>query len=336
MALARPGAPTLEMVAARAGVSRATVSRVVNGSPKVSSDVASAVRVAIDELGYVPNRAARMLVSKQSHALALLVPEDMSHFFGDPYLASIVTGIHDRLAAEDYVLNLIVAATTPNEKTTRYLQGGNVDGALVVSHHSSDTFLPHLTDTLPVVFGGRPPFEAGGYVVDVDNIAGARRAVEHLVSIGRKRIAHIAGPSSMVASEERLHGYHSALATAGLTPGPIVDGDFTLRGGTEAMRKILTMDSSIDAVFVASDLMAAGAMTVLRAQGFSVPRDIAVVGYDDSIAATTADVPITTIRQPSRQMGAAMVDVLMSVLRGDPDVPRLTILPTDFVRRQSA
>lgn len=336
MAFGRPGAPTLEMVAARAGVSRATVSRVVNGSPKVSHDVASTVRVAIDELGYVPNRAARMLVSKQAHALALLVPEDMSHFFGDPYLASIVTGIHDRLAAEDYVLNLIVAATTPNEKTIRYLQGGNVDGALVVSHHASDTFLPHLTDTLPVVFGGRPTFEAGGYVVDVDNVAGARTAVEHLISIGRKRIAHIAGPSSMVASEERLKGYHQALVAHGMQPGPVVDGDFTLRGGTDAMRQILVADPQIDAVFVASDLMAAGAMTVLRAQGYAVPDDVAVVGYDDSVAATTADVPITTIRQPSRHMGGAMVDVLMAVLRGEPDIPRLTILPTEFVRRQSA
>lgn len=330
-------APTLEMVGARAGVSRATVSRVVNGSPKVSPEIAEAVKAAIAELGYVPNRAARSLASKQAHAIALVVPEDMTHFFGDLYFASIVVGINDRLQASDYVLNLIVASTDPDGKTMRYLQGGNVDGAFVVSHHTSDTFLVQLTQVLPVVFGGRPPDHVqGGYVVDVDNVAGARQATEHLLSLGRRRIAHISGPATMPGGIDRVTGFQQVLREAGLEPGPVVEGDFTLRGGTEAMRQVLAKDSKIDGIFVASDLMAAGAMTVLRSAGISVPGDVAVVGYDDSEAATSTDVPLTTVRQPSEQMGAAMADILIDTLRGRSDHPRMTILPTELVRRASA
>jgi len=329
--------PTLEMVGAHAGVSRATVSRVVNGSPKVSPQIAAAVRAAISELGYVPNRAARSLASKQSHAIALVVPEDMAHFFGDLYFASIVVGINDRLQDSDYVLNLMVASEERYGKTMRYLQGGNVDGAFVVSHHTSDRFLDALTDVIPVVFGGRPADRiTGGYVVDVDNVAGGRLAGEHLLSIGRRRIAHIAGPATMPAGIDRERGFRSALEDAGVEPGPSVEGDFTSPGGANAMRAILAQDPDIDAVFVASDLMASGAMTVLREAGVDVPGDVAIVGYDDSEAATASVVPLTTVRQPSEAMGAAMVDILLGVLRGEEDHPRLTILPTELIVRSSA
>jgi LacI family transcriptional regulator len=330
-------APTLEMVGAHAGVSRATVSRVVNGSPKVSDEIAQTVRASIAELGYVPNRAARSLASKQAHAIALVVPEDMTHFFGDLYFASIVVGINNRLQASDYVLNLIVASTRPDGKTMRYLQGGNLDGALVVSHHTDDTFLVTLTEKMPVVFGGRPAENiTGGYVVDVDNVEGARQATQRLISIGRKRIAHISGPVTMPGGIDRVTGFKVTLAEAGLEPGPIAVGDFTMRSGTEAMRKILAEDPTIDGVFVASDLMAAGAMTVLRAAGKSVPGDVAMVGYDDSEAATSTEVPLTTVRQPSEEMGAAMADILIDVLNGAEDMPRMTILPTELVIRSSA
>ena len=330
-------APTLEMVGAHAGVSRATVSRVVNGSPKVSEEIARTVRQAIAELGYVPNRAARTLASKRANAIALVVPENMTRLFGDLYLATIIVGINDRLQDSDYVLNLMVASADPKGKTMRYLQGGNIDGALVVSHHTDNTFLSTLTSTLPVVFGGRPaPGIDGGYVVDVDNVAGARTGTEHLVSIGRKNIATITGPSTMRVGAEREEGFLAALAAAGLTPGPIVEGDFTLPGGAAAMRTVMERDSTIDGIFVASDLMAAGAMTVLTSMGVKVPTDIAIVGYDDSEAARMTDVPLTTVRQPSEQMGMAMVDILIDVLNGAGDRPRMTILPTELVVRSSA
>ncbi len=330
-------APTLEMVGAHAGVSRATVSRVVNGSPKVSEEIVQTVRAAIAELGYVPNRAARSLASKQSNAIALVVPEDMTRLFGDLYLATIIVGINDRLEASDYVMNLMVASTDPHGKTMRYLQGGNVDGALVVSHHTDNTFLSALTGILPVVFGGRPVDGIdGGYVVDVDNVAGARKGTERLISIGCKRIATITGPKDMRVGTEREAGFLGALADAGLTPGPVVEGDFTLPGGAAAMRVVMEQDPTIDGIFVASDSMAAGAMTVLTSMGKRVPTDVAMVGYDDSEAARSTEVPLTTIRQPSVETGAAMVDTLIAVLHGAEDMPRTRILPTELIIRASA
>ncbi|WP_309620650.1 LacI family DNA-binding transcriptional regulator, partial [Salinibacterium sp.] len=175
MTLELPGrrvAPTLEAVAAEAGVSRSTVSRVVNGSTQVRPDVTTAVNAAIDRLNYIPNRAARSLANRQTMAIALVVPEDTSRFFGDPFFAQIVQGITQGLEDSDYVLNLQLASpSAPSAKTIRYLLGGNVDGAIVVSHHSGDDFFTTLDATIPVVFGGRPflPELHTNNYVDVDN-----------------------------------------------------------------------------------------------------------------------------------------------------------------------
>ena len=204
----RPPAATLEMVAAEAGVSRSTVSRVVNGSPKVRPDVVDTVNAAISRLNYVPNRAARSLASRQTYAIALLVPEDNTRFFGDPYFAAVVKGITSRLDDSDYILNLLVVSSDPARKTMRYLQGGNVDGAIVVSHHSGDRDLVELSETLPLVFGGRPTIPDVGecYFVDVDNFSGAVQATQRLVDLGRKRIGTITGATDMPASIDRLAG----------------------------------------------------------------------------------------------------------------------------------
>ncbi|MDN4474793.1 LacI family DNA-binding transcriptional regulator [Demequina sp. SYSU T00192] len=333
----RHPAPTLELVAARAGVSRATVSRVVNGSPSVSPPIAAAVRRAVQELGYVPNRAARSLVSQQSQAIALVAPEDVNRFFGDLFFADIVSGIDSRLEDSDYVLNLMIANHEPSGKTMRYLGGGAVDGAIVVSHHTSDRFLRRITEALPVVFGGRPSVSGlDTYVVDVDNVAGAATATRRLIERGCRRIGLIAGPLTMQGSIDRVTGWRQALDEAGVEAGPVVDGDFTMFGGTAAMREMLEGRDRVDGVFVASDLMAAGAIPVLLDRGIRIPDDVAVVGFDDSAAALTAGVPLTTVRQPSREMGWRMADILIKVLAGQADVPRELILPTELVVRESA
>ncbi|WP_061964686.1 LacI family DNA-binding transcriptional regulator [Demequina aurantiaca] len=325
------------MVAERAGVSRATVSRVVNGSPKVHPSSADAVRTAIAELGYVPNRAARSLASQQSHAIALVAPEDVTRFFGDVYFASIVAGIHSRLDQSDYVLNLMVASPDPSAKMMRYLAGGAVDGVAVVSHHTSDHSLEQISGILPIVFGGRPAVTGvDAYVVDVDNVAGAATATQRLVERGCRRIATITGPDSMQSALDRIQGWRGVLDANGLEPGPRVDGDYTVLGAQRAMREILDRDPSIDGVFIASDLMTTGAMPVLTDRGYAIPGDVAVVGYDDSPAADACEVPLTTVRQPSVDMGRTMADILIDVLAGNVDRPRTTIMPTELVVRQSA
>lgn len=333
----RTSAPTLELVAERAGVSRATASRVVNGSPKVHPASADAVRAAIAELGYVPNRAARSLVSQQSNAIALVAPENVARFFGDVYFAAIVAGIHSRLEQSDYVLNLMVASPDPSAKMMRYLAGGAVDGVAVVSHHTSDHSLERISGILPIVFGGRPAVTGvDAYVVDVDNVQGGATATRRLVERGCRRIATIAGPSSMQSALDRVEGWRQVLAAHGLEPGPVIDGDYTVLGGRRAMHQILDRDPSIDGVFVASDLMTTGAMPVLLERGYAIPDDVAVVGYDDSPAADTCEVPLTTVHQPSEEMGRQMADILIDVLAGNMDRPRTTIMGTELVVRESA
>jgi len=337
-ASARRAAPTLEAVAAEAGVSRSTVSRVVNGSTQVRPDVVAAVNAAIDRLHYVPNRAARSLANRQTMAIALVVPEDTSRFFGDPFFAEIVQGISQGLEDSDYVLNLQLASpSSPSEKTIRYLLGGNVDGAIVVSHHSGDDFFTTLDEMLPVVFGGRPfhPEQHQNSYVDVDNRAGSALGTQYLIDLGRRRIATVAGPANMQAAIDRHQGWLDAVSGAGLPTDLFAYGDFTMASGAAAMRELLDRDPTLDGVFVASDLMASGAISVLRERGIRVPDDVAVVGFDNSSAATSGEIGITTVNQPSREMGFEMARMLLAQLRGEP-TERERVMPTRMVIRDSA
>lgn len=326
---------TIEEVASAAGVSRSTVSRVVNGSTAVSPEALESVRRAIAELNYVPNRAARSLASRQTHAIALIVPEDTTRFFGDPFFAAIVSGINARLGRSDYVLNLFIANDDPGDKTTAYVRSGAVDGAIVVSHHTSDLFIDRIAQAVPVVYGGRPARERErDYYVDVDNTRGAHDATVYLIERGHRDIASITGPLTMPAGIDRLEGFREALRAWGLSEGAIEDGNFTADGGAAAMRRILDRGTVPDAVFIASDLMARGALTVLAQAGLRVPQDVAIIGFDDSPVATSVSPQLTTMRQPSFAQGERMASVLLDLLAGQH--PRhVTILETELIVRES-
>lgn len=365
-------APTLEMVAHLAGVSRATVSRVVNGSPLVTAAVVETVNRAIAELNYVPNRAARSLASRKTNVVALIVPESTSTVFNDPFFASIIQGIARYLNTTDYTLNLLLESEASAAKTRRYLVSGNVDGALVVSHHSGDDSYTKLERAIPMVFGGRPvpasesavavgmgsadgvtgaagaagsaattgsdvagPDSGSSYFVDVDNVASARLATAHLIGLGRKRIATIGGRPDMPAGIDRLYGWRDELAGAGLDTSLVELGDFGVESGAAAMRRLLDRDPNLDAVFVANDQMAVGAYSVLREAGKSIPADVAVVGFDDDLYASAVEPGLTTIHQPSSELGAKMAETLLQLLSGGTP-PRATIMPTSLILRGSA
>ena len=339
---ARRVVPTLEAVAAAAGVSRSTVSRVVNGSSQVSPEVLAAVQDAIRALNYSPNRAARSLANNRTLAIALVIPEEASRFFGDPYFAAIVQGITRELDTSDYVLTLQLAQSRPSEKTIRYLTGGNVDGALVASHHSGNAFLQTLQETMPVVYNGRPmrfdtvpALTQSAYFVDVDNAAAAAAGTQYLIDRGRERIGIIAGPPDMPAGADRAEGSLRALSAAGRSRERVAYGDFSQVSGARAMRELLDRFPDLDSVFVASDLMATGAVSVLRERGRSVPGDVAVVGFDDSPAASSGDIRLTTVHQPAEAMGAKMAQMMLSLLRGEP-VEHQCIMETHIVERDSA
>ena len=327
---------TIEEVAAAAGVSRSTVSRVVNGSTAVSPEALESVQRAIAHLNYVPNRAARSLASRQTHAIALIVPEDTTRFFGDPFFAAIVSGINARMSRSDYVLNLFIASDDPGDKTTSYVRSGAVDGAIIVSHHTSDTFIDRIAAIVPVVYGGRPVrTRERDYYVDVDNVRGAHDATTYLIESGRRRIATITGPPDMPAGVDRLRGYRDALAAWDLPQGAVEDGNFTADGGAAAMRRILDAPGPLpEAIFVASDLMARGVLAVLSGENLRVPDDIAIVGFDDSPVATAVTPQLTTMRQPSFAQGERMAGVLLDLLAGKH--PRhVTILETELIVRDS-
>jgi DNA-binding LacI/PurR family transcriptional regulator len=336
----RRSGTTLEEVATRAGVSRATVSRVVNGSPRVSADIRRDVEAAITELGYVPNRAARSLVTGRTGSIAVVITEPTGRLFNDPFFPRLLRGVSGALAARDLQLVLLMPSSAADaERTGDYLTAGHVDGTLLVSLHGQDPLPDLLTKAgVPLVIGGRPLQVAGTSYVDVDNRGGARSAVEHLLLHGRRVIATIAGPKDMAPGVDRLAGYHDALDAAGVKPDASLEdsGDFTQDDGMAAMTRLLAARPDIDAVFAASDLMAAGAITVLEAAGRRVPEDVAIVGYDDSPIALTLRPALTSVRQPIEEMGHEMTRLLIELVEGPDPVPRRVILATGLVQRASS
>ena len=330
-------APTLEMVAAAAGVSRSTVSRVINDSPKVTPEALAAVQAAIDKLGYVPNRAARILASRRTMSIALVIPENTAKFFADPYFAAVVQGVATYLSETDYTLILLIAAESDAEKTRSYLQAGNVDGAIILSHHSDDRSYVALARSIPVVFGGRPTSVdgVGAYYVDVDNVLAAQEVTERLIQNGRTRIATIAGPQNMSAGIDRLQGWQLALDGAGLATDLIEYGDFSPASGDEAMRRLLERGVPFDGVFIASALMASGALAVTRDNGIRVPDDLGVVTFDNNYAAQSAQPPLTTVEQPTIEVGREMADVLLRLIDGQ-RVHTVSMMPTTIIDRDSA
>ncbi|GIF11087.1 LacI family DNA-binding transcriptional regulator [Actinoplanes teichomyceticus] len=331
--------PTLEAVARRAGVSRATVSRVVNGSTTVAATIREAVTRAVDELGYVPNQAARSLVTQRTDSIALILPETANRVFSDDlFFPAIIRGVGTELEAADKQLVLMMTGSEAgHHRVERYAVAGHVDGVMFASIHGADPLPGALARRgIPVVCSGRP-MNAGTPVpyVDVDHAGGVAAAVRHLIATGRQRIATIAGPQDMVAGIERLAGYTGTLREAG-RPEIVVAGDFTRESGIEGMRALLAREPSLDAVFVASDLMAHGALLALREAGRRVPDDVAVIGFDDFEISRYSDPPLTTVRQPIAEMGRTLARQMLRLVGGGTELPEPVVLPTELIVRDSA
>ena len=332
--------PTLEAVARRAGVSRATVSRVVNGSTTVAVAIRDAVNAAVEELGYVPNQAARSLVTQRTESIALILPETASRVFSDDlFFPAVIRGVSLELEAADKQLVLMMAGSAAShDRVERYAMAGHVDGVMFASMHGADPLPGSLARIgIPVVCSGRPmnPPATPIPYVDVDHFGGVSQAVEHLLAKGRRRIATIAGPQDMVAGVDRLNGYRAALEGAGLTGHEAV-GDFTRESGVKAMDRLLAEDPRLDAVFVASDMMAHGALQALKDAGRRVPQDVSVIGFDDFDISRYSDPPLTTVRQPIVDMGRTMASQMLGMVDDRLDVPHAVVLPTELVVRGSA
>ncbi|WP_433040930.1 LacI family DNA-binding transcriptional regulator [Dactylosporangium sp. CS-033363] len=328
--------PTINDVAAAAGVSRGTVSRVLNGGRDVSDTAQAAVERAMRKTGYVVNQHARSLVTQRSGSVAFILSEPQDRLFEDPNFNVLLHGCTEALARHDITLLLTLASSIEDRKRIgRYLTAGHVDGALLVSTHRGNPLIPELLDRgLPVVACGKPlGYERRTAYVAADDRDGAHQMVDYLRSTGRRRIATITGPLDTPGGTERLAGYRDALGDDA-DPALIANGDYTRAGGEAAMVRLLEQAPDLDAVFVASDLMAAGALNALYSAGKRVPSDVAVGGFDDSQVAAGTQPPLTTIRQPYPRISAEMVRILLGLIEGES--PAAVVVPTELVIRESA
>ncbi len=331
--------PTLEQVAALAGVGRGTASRVINGSEHVSEHSRRAVEAAIAELRYVPNAAARTLKTRRTDTVALVIAEPADRIFGEPFFAGIVRGISTAMAEAGKQLVLMLSqAGSRSAHLESYLTRHHVDGALLLSLHDDDELPATIRARgLPMVVGGRNG-DMDAPWVDVDNERGAALAAQLLLDTGHQVIATITGPFDMTAGRDRYVGFEAALKAAGrtLTEDLVATGDFSRESGSRAMADLLARRPDVDGVFCANDPMAAAALRVLQEAGRSVPGDAAVIGFDDSSLALTTKPSLTTISQHLEDMGRAMVGLLLEQLgEADPTPPRSRLLGVTLVERES-
>jgi DNA-binding LacI/PurR family transcriptional regulator len=341
-----PRPPTLDEVAAAAGVSRATVSRVINGIRNVDPKLHEAVWSAVGATRYVPNRMARSLVTRRTGTIAFVVsdsePHDddpfMTRLFSDPYFGRVVGGLMSVLRTEGMQLGLhIVGSEDMRARLVGDLRQGHADGAIVLSLPAHDTLPGLLTQArIPATMIGRPGNSVPISYVDVANAAGAALAADHLVRRGCSRIGMLTGPVDVPASQERMTGFRNALARHGNAYVPMAVGNFTRVSGEEAMRGLLATEPDLDGVFAANDLMAQGAIAVLHESGRRVPDDVAVIGFDDSSAALACRPLLTTVRHPLEQMAAMGARMLLDSIEQPAPRPTCVIYDPELVRRASA
>ncbi|WP_062465229.1 LacI family DNA-binding transcriptional regulator [Demequina soli] len=326
--------PTIDDVAREAGVSRGTVSRVLNGGHWVSDGSRVQVERAIKSTGYRINPHARSLATSRTGSVGFLLTESYERFFADPNFLQILRACADALAEHGMTLVLIMADTLEERRrATDYLTGGHVDGALVVSsHRDSQEFMRTLLDArLPVISAGVPlGFEDQVGHATADDEGGARAMVEHLRAKGRTRLVHIAGPQDTSGGTSRLRAFREVMGEDG-GDERVAYGDYSRESGRRAMRELLAREVAFDGVFCANDLMAAGAMDVLSAAGIAVPEDVAVAGFDDAPISLETDPPLTTVRQPFDRVSEEMVRLLVDEISGRA-AARVT-LPTEIVER---
>jgi len=327
----------LEEIAKLSGVSRSTVSRVINNHPRVNPKTRERVYEVIQRLDYHPSAAARRLAGGRTNILGLVIPMGVPRLFTDPFFPLLIQGVSQACSAHDHSVMLWVAEPEYERRTIRQvLQNKMIDGVIIASAILDDPLLEALMEgDLPFILVGRHPAAPQVSYVDVDNFNSSREVVTYLLRLGYQRIGTISGPQNMIAGLDRLEGYKAALRQWGVPVDPdfTVEGDFTEDGGYNAMQRLLPHHPQ--ALFCASDAMAIGAMRALREASLRVPENVAVASFDDLPFSAHSEPPLTTVRQPIQRLGAVAVETLMEIIAHPEAPPRCVILPTELVIRAS-
>jgi LacI family transcriptional regulator len=327
---------TLEDIARLSGVSRSTVSRVINADVNVKNETRRKVQQVINSYNFQPNLAARGLASGRTNVIGVVIPAGVSVIFTDPYFPQLLQGVSAVCHTRDYSVMLWLAEPEYERRMiSRILHNGLVDGVVVASIPMNDPIIQSLIESkMPFILIGRPPTADVNYL-DVDNQQSGCKATKHLVRLGYKRIATITGPLNQVAGYDRYQGYLKALQDSEypVRLELVAEGNFTEEGGYYAMQRLLKYKP--DSVFAASDMMAYGAMRALREANLRIPDDVAVVGFDDIPTSSKTVPPLTTVRQPVFQMGSRAVDVLINLIETGTKSTQKVILDTELVVRES-
>lgn len=329
--------PTLEEIAHLAGVSRSTVSRVINEQTSVKEETRERVLQVIQEANFRPSTAARRLAGGRSGIYGLVIPMGVATLFTDPYFPILLQSVSATCNSQAYSVMLWLAEPEHERNMIGQIINNDIlDGVIVSSMAINDPIITALENShVPFVLIGRDPYHPSASFIDIDNRGGARKIVNHLIKQGRKRIATITGPQNMIASLDRLDGYKQALSEAGLSVDPemIKDGKFTDNGGYRSTVSLL--DKQPDAIFAASDLMCLGVLRALNERDYQVPDDIAVVGFDDAPFSKTTEPALTTVVQRTDQLGSRAVEILTELIENSNPFSMHDIIPTEIVIRQS-
>ena len=328
---------TIDLVAQAAGVSRATVSRVMNGSAKVSPDTEKSVLKAIKKYNYTPNLTARRLAGGRSGLVALVLEESSEEFFLNPFWGFVVQGFTSAITDAGLQPILMIRPKTGTEDSLfDSLKKAQVDGIALFSWHKPmKSFEKLIPEKIAVVFGG----DLGGSdkhpYVDVDNVQGGYLATQHLVAQGCKNIVTITGDLKLQSGRDRLLGFERAMSEAGrdIKESAIINGDYSASRAEAMTKELLSSKTKFDGIVAGNDLTAVGAINILLQNGIKVPEQVKVIGFDDSPIAARNSPPLSTIYQPTRELGAEVASMLINQIAGIKVKPKM--LPVKLVVRTS-
>lgn len=327
----------LEKIAKLSGVSRSTVSRVINNDPNVKSSTRERVLTIVRQSNFHPNAAARSLAAGRTRVLGLVIPQGVSTLFAEPYFSLVIQGVSTACNSLDHSVMLWLAEPEFERRTiNQIIAGGMIDGIIISSAVKNDPVISALAQSdVPFILIGRQVDQPNVSYVDVDNFSGAHEVVTHLLCQGYRRVAAITGPLNTIAATDRRDGYLEALKDrqVAFDPALVVEGDFTEGSGYAAVQRLLPYNP--EAIFAASDIMAIGALRALREAGLRVPDDVALVGYDDIPIAAHMEPPLTTMRQPIYRLGITAAETLIDMVGHTAAHPRRMVLPTELVIRES-